>query len=73
MYKDRDDAWLDGIGLIGLDWMGLDALDWMDSIDGIRLDSIGFDWIGWDLIDGIGPTALRPLIQLADIETMTAV
>ena len=68
MYKDRDDAWFDGIGLMGLDWMGLDALDWMDSIDGIRLDSIGLD-----LIDGIGPTALRPLIQLADIETMTAV
>ncbi len=61
-----------GFGLIGLDWMGLDALDWMDSIHGNRSDWIRLDWIGWDLIDGIGPTALRPLIQLADIENMTA-
>ena len=51
--------WIGWIRLMGFDW--------------IRLDSIGFDWIGWDLIDGIGPTALRPLIQLADIEKMTAV
>ena len=48
-------------------------MDWMDWMDLIGLDSIGFDWIGWDLIDGIGPTALRPLIQLADIEKLTAV
>ncbi len=43
----------------------------MHWIGWIRL--MGFDWIGWDLIDGIGPTALRPLIQLADMEKMTAV
>ena len=49
MYKDRDDAWFDGIELMGLVWLGLNALDWMESIDGIRLDSIG-----WDLIHGTG-------------------
>jgi hypothetical protein len=54
---------------MGLDWMGLNALDWMDSIHGVRLDSIRLDSIRFD---GIGPTALRPLIQFADIETMTA-
>ena len=56
MYKDRDDAWFDGIGLMGLVWMGLDALDWMhwiDWIDGIGwigLDGIALDWIGSDRI-----------------------
>ncbi len=35
VYKDRDDAGLDGIGLMGLDW-----------IDGIGL--VGMDWIGLD-------------------------
>ena len=50
VYKDRDDAGLDGIGLMGLDWM-----DWMDGIHRIRLDSIGFDWIGWDWFGRSGP------------------
>ncbi len=40
VYKDRDDAGLDGIGLMGLDW-----------IDGIGL--VGMDWIGLDWIDWI--------------------
>ena len=48
---------------IGWDWIGWDWMDWIDGIDGIRLD-----WIGWHWIDGIGPTALRHLIQLADTE-----
>jgi hypothetical protein len=41
VYKDRDDAGLDGIGLMGLDW-----------IDGIGLVGwIGLDWIDWIELD----------------------
>ena len=42
VYKDRDDAGLDGIGLMGLDWIGGDVLDWIGLI--------GLNWIGSDRI-----------------------
>jgi hypothetical protein len=46
VYKDRDDAGLDGIGLMGLDWIdgiGLVGMDWIGLI--------GLNWIDWIELD----------------------